>query len=56
MSSNFERFAWYMSFNSFNDKTKACEKVSEWMTQLKRDGCFEMDQDMMEHGKLKFLF
>lgn len=60
VSSNFERLLWYLAYqnSSAQDnkqrRAEAGEKVEGWLTQLKSEGGFGVDQDILAAAKKQF--
>ncbi|KAK2766972.1 threonine synthase [Arachnomyces sp. PD_36] len=60
VSSNFERLLWFLAYgvdpsDSVDEKRQVTgEKVKEWLTQLKTEGGFSVDEAVLEAAKLEF--
>ncbi|KAJ2559043.1 threonine synthase [Coemansia sp. RSA 1933] len=60
VSSNFERFLWYLAFNSSKDAQQdspeqvACETIRGWMDQLKTVGSFSVSDKALQMARQIF--
>ena len=60
VSSNFERLLWHLAYETSTvDETnrrrmEAGEKVKGWLTQLKSDGGFSVNEEVLQAAKLQF--
>ncbi|KAF8583444.1 tryptophan synthase beta subunit-like PLP-dependent enzyme [Ramaria rubella] len=56
VSSNFERLLWYLAFEAHgDDRKKACETLSGWMSKVKSDGRVEVPVVVLEAARRDFL-
>jgi threonine synthase len=54
VSSNFERFLWYLAYTKTEQPGAACEQVNAWMEQFRNTYEFSIDAKLLETARIWF--